>query len=127
MELPRFPSSSGWRALPLLGGFLRLVGGVADGAHACAYLLPCGGAESVAGIVFAPNGGLTLLRMSFAAAVLLAGLLGVAAAPVASASPYKTCKEAAHDGVFNIPKGDPNYDPGLDRDGDGVACEKKSS
>ena len=36
MQLPPFPSSSGWRAFPLLGGFLRLVGGVVDGAHACA-------------------------------------------------------------------------------------------
>src|SRR6478609_5617109 len=36
MKPPLFPSSSGWRAVPLLGGFLRLVGSVVDGAHACA-------------------------------------------------------------------------------------------
>ena len=39
MELPRFPSSSGWRTFPLLGGFLRLVGGVVD-VHMRVHAVP---------------------------------------------------------------------------------------
>ncbi|MCV6965133.1 hypothetical protein BST27_19455 [Mycobacterium intermedium] len=37
---------------------------------------------------------------------------------------YKNCSEAWADGRANIPRGDDAYHPALDRDGDGVACEK---
>lgn len=64
-----------------------------------------------------------MVRMSLAVAALVAGL-GVVLAPVATAAgPYSRCKDAAQDGVYNIPKGDPNYWPGGDRDNDGIACE----
>ena len=44
-------------------------------------------------------------------------------APVAIASgPYRNCTEAHRDGRYNIPKGDPDYQPKLDRDNDGIAC-----
>jgi hypothetical protein len=60
---------------------------------------------------------------ALAAAVLIAGI-GVSLAPAAQASgPYKNCKEAHKDGRYNIPKGDPDYKPSQDRDGDGIACE----
>lgn len=37
---------------------------------------------------------------------------------------YDNCTAAFNDGVFNIAKSDPSYQSKLDRDGDGVACEK---
>jgi len=37
---------------------------------------------------------------------------------------YKNCTEAFNDGVFDIKKTDPSYQTYLDRDGDGVACER---
>ncbi|MGN6337146.1 excalibur calcium-binding domain-containing protein [Mycobacterium sp.] len=47
-----------------------------------------------------------------------------ATAPAATASgPYRNCTEAHKDGRYNIPKGDPDYRPKLDRDNDGLACE----
>ncbi len=36
---------------------------------------------------------------------------------------YRSCAAAHADGRSNIPIGSPGYRPGLDRDGDGVACE----
>lgn len=36
---------------------------------------------------------------------------------------YRSCAVARADGRSNIPIGAPGYRPGLDRDGDGVACE----
>lgn len=36
---------------------------------------------------------------------------------------YRSCAAARADGRSNIPAGAPGYRPGLDRDGDGVACE----
>ena len=62
--------------------------------------------------------------------VLMAGTIGLAIfgapAAMAESSKYGSCKEAAQDGRYNIPKDDPDYDPKLDRDGDGIACEKQS-
>ena len=53
---------------------------------------------------------------------LLSG--SVLAAGAANADPYyKNCAEARAAGVAPIHKGDPGYRPGLDRDGDGIACE----
>ncbi|WP_369902116.1 thermonuclease family protein [Bacillus manliponensis] len=37
---------------------------------------------------------------------------------------FKSCKEAREAGVTNIQKGDPAYSKKLDRDGDGVACDR---
>lgn len=58
---------------------------------------------------------------------VLASVLAIAlSAPAAAAGPpYANCKEAAADGRYNIPRGDPAYAPKLDRDGDGIACESK--
>jgi heme/copper-type cytochrome/quinol oxidase subunit 1 len=40
---------------------------------------------------------------------------------------YKNCKEAHADGRWDIPMGDPAYRPGLDGDGNGIACESVKS
>jgi hypothetical protein len=40
---------------------------------------------------------------------------------------YKNCREAHADGRWDIPKGDPAYRPGLDGDGNGIACESPKS
>ncbi|WSJ20026.1 excalibur calcium-binding domain-containing protein [Nocardia sp. NBC_01327] len=37
---------------------------------------------------------------------------------------YSSCAEARRAGVAPLRRGDPGYRPGLDRDGDGIACEK---
>ena len=66
------------------------------------------------------------VRVLLAAAAMTGGVLGVgvAAAPVTKADPpYATCKDAAKDGRYNIPRGDPAYRQPLDRDNDGIACE----
>jgi hypothetical protein len=52
------------------------------------------------------------------------GAVTIGAAPVALAQgSYSNCTQAHKDGRWDIPKGDPDYWPGGDRDGDGVACE----
>lgn len=38
--------------------------------------------------------------------------------------PYSNCQEARADGRSNIPRGDPAYNPALDRDNDGIACNR---
>ena len=59
--------------------------------------------------------------------VVLAGgaaiTLGVAPNAVAL-QPYENCSAAARDGQYNIPSGSPYYGPWLDKDQDGVGCEK---
>lgn len=57
----------------------------------------------------------------FAVSALTAFLLTLPAA--VAAQPYDTCDEARAAGQSNIPRGDAAYDPSLDGDGDGVACE----
>lgn len=50
----------------------------------------------------------------------------VAPAPVYEAPQstyFRNCSAAHAAGRYNIPVGDPGYRPGLDRDGDGYACE----
>lgn len=37
---------------------------------------------------------------------------------------FQNCTEAFEAGVFNIKRSDPSYQSKLDRDGDGIACEK---
>jgi hypothetical protein len=43
--------------------------------------------------------------------------------PPMNSGPYSSCGDAAIDGRYNIPTGDPGYSPRLDRDHDGIACE----
>ncbi|GHG06918.1 hypothetical protein GCM10017783_19350 [Deinococcus piscis] len=62
--------------------------------------------------------------------VLMFAALTLAAAPALAAGKipaggFKSCKEANAAGYYNIKKGDPAYSAKLDRDGDGMACEKK--
>ena len=53
--------------------------------------------------------------------------VGVALAPVSDATPmlpmFKSCKQAHKAGIYNIPKGDPQYKKKQDKDHNGVACE----
>jgi hypothetical protein len=66
-------------------------------------------------------------------------VVGIAVGPAAHAAPstttpspapttgssvyYPNCKTACAAGVAPIYQGQPGYRPGLDRDGDGIACE----
>ena len=60
----------------------------------------------------------------FVAAVFVCLAAGIGAVPVASATgQYRNCTEAHKDGRYDIPKDDPDYWPGGDRDNDGIACE----
>lgn len=45
--------------------------------------------------------------------------------PTATLPPYANCDEALADGRTNIPSSDPRFNPGLDRDGDGIGCEEE--
>jgi Excalibur calcium-binding domain len=65
-----------------------------------------------------------MARATLVTAVAALGILGAAVtAPTAYAGgPYDNCKQAHADGRYNIPKGDPDCRPKLDRDGDGIAC-----
>lgn len=68
------------------------------------------------------------LRTSVAAA-LAAGALALALAPSAAlahggGTPFKNCTEAYKAGHSNIEKGSVHYGPHLDRDKDGVGCDK---
>lgn len=38
---------------------------------------------------------------------------------------FKNCKQAYAAGYYNIKRGEPGYSSKLDRDGDGIACERK--
>ncbi|MEB7503952.1 excalibur calcium-binding domain-containing protein [Arthrobacter koreensis] len=62
----------------------------------------------------------TLTGLTIAAAF---GFTALAASPAAAAPPYANCDAAAAEGVYNIAEGQPGYEPSLDRDGDGIACE----
>jgi hypothetical protein len=37
---------------------------------------------------------------------------------------FRSCKEALRAGYSHMRRGQPGYSPNLDRDGDGVACDK---
>jgi hypothetical protein len=54
-------------------------------------------------------------------ALLSGSLLGAGAANADVY--YKNCAEAHAAGAAPIYQGQPGYRPGLDRDGDGIACE----
>jgi hypothetical protein len=62
------------------------------------------------------------LSISVAAFATIAGIC-IGATGVADAAPFKDCTQAHNAGLCNIPKGDPNYWDGGDRDHDGIACE----
>lgn len=48
----------------------------------------------------------------------------IGGAPIALAQgKYSNCTQAHNDGRWDIPKGDPDYWDGGDRDSDGIACE----
>lgn len=65
----------------------------------------------------------TRVLITTVAAIAVAGL--VTPVTVASADPsYKNCTEVRKAGKAPLLKGDPGYSSKLDRDGDGVACEK---
>lgn len=59
----------------------------------------------------------------FIAAALVAGAAALGAATANAAGSYSNCTEAHQDGRYDIPQSDPDYWPGGDRDGDGIACE----
>jgi hypothetical protein len=44
--------------------------------------------------------------------------------PFRKGPPYSDCEAAHADGRYNIPRGDPAYNPALDRDDDGIACDR---
>jgi hypothetical protein len=72
-------------------------------------------------------GGKISLFKTFVVAVIVSGCVGavaIGATPVASAQgKYSNCTQAHQDGRYDIPKSDPDYWSGGDRDHDGVACE----
>jgi hypothetical protein len=65
-----------------------------------------------------------MLRTALLVGAIAIGV-GLVAAPVASADDvyYKNCTAARAAGAAPIYEGQPGYRAGLDRDGDGVACE----
>ncbi len=63
-----------------------------------------------------------MMVRAFVAAAGIA-MAGTVFAPLAAAAPYKNCSAAKADGVCNIPSDSPDYQPKLDRDGDGIGCE----
>lgn len=69
---------------------------------------------------------MTLSRLC--AAVALAATTVLVAPTAAQAHtgnhPFKNCTQAYKNGYANIPKGDEHYGPHLDRDGDGIGCDK---
>ncbi|MGW4545937.1 LAETG motif-containing sortase-dependent surface protein [Streptomyces violaceorubidus] len=67
-----------------------------------------------------------LLRKPAAVTVAALALAALPAAAQAhdGAHPFKNCTEAYDAGYSNIPKGDEHYGEHLDRDKDGVGCDK---
>jgi Excalibur calcium-binding domain len=62
-----------------------------------------------------------LITAGLATAAITCSLMG---AGTANADPYyKNCAEARAAGVTPIYQGQPGHRAGLDRDGDGIACE----
>ncbi|MET9135709.1 excalibur calcium-binding domain-containing protein [Streptomyces parvulus] len=67
-----------------------------------------------------------LLRKPAAVAVAALALAALPSAALAhdGSHPFKNCTEAYEAGYSNIEKGDPHYGAHLDRDDDGVGCDK---
>lgn len=63
-----------------------------------------------------------MIKAIVVAVAILGASIGAAPAALA-AGPYANCTQAHNDGRSDIPQGDPDYWPGGDRDGDGIACE----
>ncbi|WP_181032488.1 MULTISPECIES: excalibur calcium-binding domain-containing protein [unclassified Arthrobacter] len=63
--------------------------------------------------------------LALAAATGLSALTATPAFAVTD-GPYPDCPTAELDGVYNIQAGDYRYQPGLDREGDGIGCEDDS-
>ncbi|MCT7351419.1 excalibur calcium-binding domain-containing protein [Streptomyces sp. 15-116A] len=66
------------------------------------------------------------IRTSVAAVLAALALAAVPATAVAHDGdhPFKNCPEAYENGYANIPASDEHYGKHLDRDGDGVGCDK---
>lgn len=62
-----------------------------------------------------------LITAGLATAAIAGSLMGAGAANADVY--YKNCSEARAAGAAPIYQGQPGYRPGLDRDGDGIACE----
>ncbi|MFF9042989.1 excalibur calcium-binding domain-containing protein [Streptomyces parvulus] len=69
---------------------------------------------------------MNLLRKPAAVAVTALALAALPSAALAhdGSHPFKNCTEAYEAGYSNIKKGDPHYGAHLDRDDDGVGCDK---
>ncbi|MGW3861644.1 LAETG motif-containing sortase-dependent surface protein [Streptomyces sp. NPDC005047] len=69
---------------------------------------------------------MNLLRKPAAVAVAALALAALPAAAQAhdGSHPFKNCTEAYDNGYSNIKEGDPHYGAHLDRDKDGVGCDK---
>ncbi|MGV0634454.1 excalibur calcium-binding domain-containing protein [Mycolicibacillus trivialis] len=65
-----------------------------------------------------------MIRASFVAACLVVAGLGLSPSASAAGPPYKNCAAAHADGASNMTPDHPGYRSGLDRDGDGIACER---
>lgn len=67
------------------------------------------------------------LVFTLIAAILVANVSTIVAVPKAEAKKvyYKNCTAVRKAGKAPLYKGDPGYRKALDRDGDGIACEKK--
>ena len=61
---------------------------------------------------------------TFIAIAAFAGVFSIAFAPAAAAAPFKNCSEARAAGYTNIPSSSEYYGSHLDRDGDGIGCER---
>lgn len=67
-----------------------------------------------------------MIRTVIIAASIAMSALGFA--PAAAAGPvYDNCDDAHAAGVYDIPKGDPAYWKGGDRDDDGYACDSSDN
>lgn len=62
------------------------------------------------------------MKKLFVLSILLTGAAGFANSKNLY---FKNCKEARSKGYSSIKKGEPGYRKALDRDNDGIACEKK--
>ena len=58
------------------------------------------------------------------AAVAALAVLTTSPAQAHHGAPFKNCTEAYEAGYANIPEGSEHYAPRLDRDGDGIGCDK---
>ena len=64
------------------------------------------------------------MRHVFLAFLLLSASALAARGPIPPGG-FKSCKAANAAGYYDIRRGEPAYSKRLDRDGDGVACERK--